>query len=86
MTRLWSNGDPVQVVVGEEGSLRQLYWHGAWHEVSAIANRWRVRSTWWLPAADAWREYIKLTTADGLLCTVYRDLQEDAWYFARMYD
>ncbi len=68
MTRLWPNGDPVQVVVADTGILNQFLWHG----------RGRVRSSCWLPAADAYREYFKLTTTGGLLCTLYRDLRDNS--------
>jgi Family of unknown function (DUF6504) len=86
MTRLWPKGDPVQVSLGEDGAPAQFFWGGRWHVVTTVANRWRVRSSWWLPAADAHREYIKLTTEDGLLCTLYRDLCNDAWYCTRLFD
>jgi hypothetical protein len=86
MTRLWAAGDPVQVVVQEDGTPLRFQWCGIRHDVSLVANRWRVRSSWWLPAVDAHREYIKLTTTDGLLCILYHDLRNDAWYCARVYD
>lgn len=54
--------------------------------MAQIANRWRVRAGWWLPDAEATREYVKLTTTDGVLCTLYRDLRDGAWYCARVYD
>ena len=86
MTRLWPAGDPVQVIPAEGGAPGQFFWHGRWHTVATVANRWRVRSSWWLPAADAHREYFKLTTTGGLLCTLYRDMRDDSWYCMRVYD
>jgi hypothetical protein len=86
MTRLWPTGQPIQVVTGPDGALLRFTWDGASHEVAAIANRWRVSANWWLPTAAARREYFKLTTTDGLLLTLYRDLQDGAWYCARVYD
>jgi len=59
---------------------------GEWHEVAFIANRWRVHTTWWRPEASAQREYFKLATSGGLLCVLYHDLQDQAWYCARVYD
>ncbi len=59
---------------------------GEWYEVAFIVNRWRVYTTWWLPEADAQREYVKLVSTDGLLCTLYCDLRDGAWYCARIYD
>ena len=79
-------GHPLQVVAGPDGVPRRFVWNGANREVAAIANRWRVHAAWWLSAAAARREYFKLTTTDGLLLTLYRDLQDGAWYCARVYD
>ncbi len=85
MTRLWSAALPIQVVTDAGGLPQKFLWRGTWHPVTSIANRWRVRATWW--SEEAWREYFKLTTADGLLCVLYRDLEnDDAWFWARLYD
>jgi hypothetical protein len=86
MTRLWPTGQPIRVVTGPDGAPLCFTWNGTSREVAAIANRWRVHAAWWLPAAVADREYFKLTTTDGLLLTLYRDLQDGAWYGARVYD
>jgi hypothetical protein len=86
MTRLWPAGEPVDVVLKPDGLPSRFLWRGRWHTVAAVANRWRVRSSWWQPAADAHREYIKLTTTDGLLCTLYHDLREGSWRLMRLYD
>jgi hypothetical protein len=86
MTRLWPVGEPVEVTLGADGLPSRFLWRGRWRAVASIANRWRVRSSWWQPAADAHREYVKLTTADGLLCALYRDLRDDTWHLVRLYD
>ncbi len=86
MTRLWAEGVRIQVEEGADGAPVRFLWGDTWHEVSVVANCWRVRATWWLPEADAHREYVKLTTADGLMCTLYRDLRDGAWYCARVFD
>jgi len=84
MTRLWPDGVPIQVVSGTDGLPQAFTWRGRRHTVTGIALRWRVRVDWW--AEEAWREYVKLTTAEGLLCTLYRDLRTGAWFCARLYD
>jgi hypothetical protein len=84
MSRLWADGDPIEVDVEADGLPRVFHWRGAWHPVTGIANRWRVRTGWWIE--EAWREYFKLTTADGLLCTIYHDLATGDWFCARLYD
>ena len=86
MTRLWPAGDPVQMTLSPTGAPQTFLWAGAWHPVAAVANRWRVRASWWAPAAAVWQEYVKLTTTDGLLCVLAHDLRDDAWRLIRLYD
>ncbi len=86
MTRLWPAGDPVQVTIGPDGLPCAVRWQGTWHPVASIARRWRVRASWWTPDAEAWREYVKLTTTDGLLCTLFCDLRTGEWFCSRLYD
>ncbi len=86
MTRLWPRGDPVEVLLGAGGAPQSFRWRGGWHQVASIANRWRVQTNWWQPAEEVDRAYFKLTTADGLLCVLYADLRDGAWYCARLYD
>jgi hypothetical protein len=86
MARLWPQGELVEMELQSDGLPLRFLWHGNWHPVAHVANRWRVRVSWWLPAAHAAREYVKLTTTDGLLCTLYRDLADDRWYCARVFD
>jgi hypothetical protein len=86
VTRLWPEGEPVQVAAEPAGTPQAFLWRGAWHPVTAIANRWRVRASWWTLDGEAWREYIKLTTTDGLLCILAHDLQSDEWRLVRLYD
>lgn len=63
-----------------------FWWRGTRIRVAAIANRWRVRASWWVGEEEAWREYVKLTTTDGMLCTLYCDLRTGAWFCSRLYD
>lgn len=86
MTRLWPDGDPIQVILSADGLPTRFSWQGTWREVVVVTNRWRVQASWWDPDANARREYITATTADGLLCTLYRDLHTGAWFWARLYD
>ena len=74
MTRLWPAGDPVQMTLGLDGAPQTFLWAGVWHPVGAVANRWRVRASWWTPGAAAWQEYVKLTTTDGLFCVLAHNL------------
>ncbi|MCS6845638.1 MAG: hypothetical protein NZ528_15170 [Caldilineales bacterium] len=84
MTYLWPLGEPVQVRLDPQGALRAFAWRGAWHLVDAVVNRWRAHADWWTD--EAWQEYVKLTTADGLLCVLAHDLRRDTWRLVRVYD
>jgi hypothetical protein len=86
MTRLWPHGEPVQMRLDPAGVPQVFLWDGAWHVVTRVTNRWRVRTSWWTPDAEAWQEYVKLTTADGLLCVLAHDLSRDEWRLVRLFD
>ena len=86
MTRLWPQGEPVLMQLDPAGAPQAFAWEGAWHPVAAIAKRWRVRAGWWTPEAEAWQEYVKLTTTDGLLCVLAHDLRDGEWRLMRLYD
>lgn len=84
MTRLFANGEPVEVTLGPDGRPAAFVWRGAWHQVDFVANQWRVQATWW--STEASREYYKLATIDRLLVTIFRDLNTGAWLLSRLYD
>jgi hypothetical protein len=84
MTKLWPEGVPLQVIRDADETPQTFLWRGRWHTVAEIGLRWRVEVDWW--AAEVRRDYVKLTTAEGLLCTLYRDLHTGQWFWARLYD
>ena len=91
MTRLWPNGEAVEAWGGIE-TLEGFFWQGTSHHISIVCNRWRIHTRWWdaanglYPGQAIWREYLKITTDQELLCLLYRDLQEESWFLARVYD
>jgi hypothetical protein len=85
MSHLYA-GQPLEVVTGADQAPKAFAWRGEWHQVEHLGNRWRVSDGWWRPEGETWREYCKVTTADGLLCALYRDLDGGGWYLARLYD
>ena len=85
MTRLWPEGEAVEAW-GDKRTLSGFVWKGASHQILQICNRWRLHTRWWDSDEAIWREYIKVTTDGGLLCLLYRDLYEDCWFLARVYD
>ncbi|UCC89485.1 MAG: hypothetical protein JSV81_09280 [Anaerolineales bacterium] len=84
MTRLWAEGEPIDVVSDATQTPCTLIWQGQSHQVHGIAKRWRVDMDWW--RGRIWREYFKLTTHTGLLVIVYRDVLTGRWYLQRLYD
>jgi hypothetical protein len=86
MTRLWPDGERLAVWGGEETTPAGFSWQGMAHTFQSVHNRWRVHTRWWAPEGALWREYIKVTTDTGLLCLLYRDLNEGGWFLARVYD
>lgn len=86
MTRLWPEGETIRVTLGESGWPAQFTWQGQAHRVQQIRQRWQVDGDWWSEDGHVWREYIALTTADGLLCVLYFDLLGRGWHMSKVYD
>jgi hypothetical protein len=86
MTRLFPEGEPIEVQPGPDGQPVAFSWRGVWHRVSLVCNRWRVGGETWWTHAEASREYWKLATADGLLVQIYCNTTTGAWLLARVYD
>ncbi len=84
MTRLYADREAIQVTAAADHAPRAFAWRGEWHPVERIFNRWRVVTDWW--SDEAQREYYRLTTSDGRLVEVYRDMVSGRWYLARLYD
>lgn len=91
VTRLWPEGEPVEVWSGEK-TPAGFAWRGVRHRVTGDCNRWRIHTCWWRSAREGengqaiWREYVKVTTHTGLLCLLYHDLLGGGWFLARVYD
>ena len=85
MTRLWPGGEAVEIW-GDQDAPAGFVWKGVSHCISDICNRWRVHTRWWEPEETLWREYIKVTTEDGLLCLLYHDMIGGGWFLSRLYD
>ena len=85
MTRLWPEGEPIQVRSEEEPPTCFL-WHAETHHMLDTCNCWRIHTCWWEPEHAVWREYLKVITDTGLLCLIYQDLLSGAWFLCRVYD
>ncbi|MEA3336949.1 MAG: DUF6504 family protein [Chloroflexota bacterium] len=94
MTRLWPEGTPVAVALSADRPA-VFRWRCREIQVHGVVDQWVLHDQWWdldaLPEAaegtgQIWRHYFQVATADGLLCVLYRDLLQDAWYLERVYD
>jgi len=72
------------IVAITQGQPLAFQWVRHLQRVTGIANRWRVHTLWW--REEIWREYFKVLTDSGLLCTLYHDLLAEHWYLERVYD
>ncbi len=86
MSRLWPQGEPIWLVADEVQRPWRFTWHGQPHQVGAIHQEWQVDTDWWSEEGRICRHYFALTTNSGLLCVLYRDLLQDEWWLAKVYD
>ena len=86
MTRLWTIGNSVAVTQDTHGTLRTFTWRGRTHMVQKVREQWQVDTDWWSEQGRVHREYLTVTTTDGLLCMLYLDFLDEQWYVAKCYD
>jgi hypothetical protein len=86
MTRLWPQGQPIDVTTDSQGRPVRFGWQGRSHRLKQVQQRWQVDTDWWRAEGRVWREYQAVITTDGLLCVLYQDLLEQRWYLAKLYD
>lgn len=85
MTRLRPEGEAIQVW-GPAERPAGFHWRGTTHRIADVWNCWRLHTRWWEPDQTVWREYLKVTTDQEVLCLLYRDLVSGDWFLARIYD
>lgn len=83
MSYLWIPALPIHMQLSE-GQPQAFLWRKRRHQVTWVAQRWRVDTEWW--EARVWREYYKLVTDTGLLVVVYEDLLVSGWYLQQVMD
>lgn len=85
--RLFANGSPIRVHIGEDGQPASFVWQGQRHLVLAVEDVREPRLGWWQQDGEVHRVYYLVTTTRSLIAELYRDcLQEDAWFVARVWD
>ena len=84
MTRLWPQGEEIEVVQDGHGLPLAFTWQGRRHDVAHLTQQWRVDAGWWHDHIR--RAYYKLSTHTGLLVVLYHTLPDGPWYLQRLYD
>ena len=84
MTKSLPSPPVIDVKTDAKGNPVHLRWRRWRQDVSAVCNRWRVADDWW--RKEVARDYYKIRLADGTLCVIFRDLNEDKWHLHRVYD
>ena len=74
----------IRVERDPPGHLRGFHWHGESYEVASVASTWRIDEGWWV--LRTWREYALVTTRQGQLVVLYRDLMTNRWYLERRFN
>ena len=86
MTRLWPDGESLAVEVDDHGRPLRFTWRERRHQLQQVQQRWQVDSEWWSDEGRIWRDYLAVTTTEGLFCVIYQDLLSREWFLAKLYD
>ena len=86
MARLWIGGEKITVKPDSRGRPERFTWQGQAHRIQQVWQQWRVDTDWWSEQGRVCRESWAVTTTDGLLCVLYRDLLAQEWYLEKVYD
>ncbi len=86
MTRLWTGGQGIAVERDARGNLISFTWEGRTYPIQTIQERWQADTDWWSAEGRVYREYLTVTTTNGLLCVLYLDFLDEQWYLAKIYD
>jgi len=85
MSPFWSEGKPI-AVRARDGVPQSFIWHYEDQPILDHSIHWRIHTGWWI-GREIWRDYWEITTGDGLLCVMLRDMLSDGdWYMERIYE
>ena len=73
---------PVDVEEDERQRPVAVTVRGRWLTVASIDDVWEISDEWWRTEPLA-RTYYVVTTQDGAVATIYRDMVTGAWYAQR---
>jgi hypothetical protein len=74
---------PIEVETDDEDRPRRIRGDPLTGPVVPV-QRWIAEVDWWSRPVS--REYWRVLLQDRLLCEIYRDLDEGAWYVERVFD
>ena len=83
MTRLLNPPRPISLRLNPAGRPCYLQAHPLVGDVQAVQS-WLVDMDWWDNPVR--REYWRIMLRGRILCEVFRDLDQDAWFLERVYD
>lgn len=86
MSHLWPEGEPIAVHLDEQGRPTAFTWCKRLHRLLRVHQRWQVDVDWWSTVGRARREYLAVTTVDGIFCVIYQDLGSGEWRLAKVFD
>ena len=83
VTRLLNPPKPVEVTLDPAGSPCYLRGHPLIGDLEAVQN-WRVDTDWW--DNPVCREYWRVLLRGRLLCEIFHECDQDAWFIERIFD
>ena len=86
MSRLWPEGEPIQMRVDALGRPVAFQWQARSHPLAQIHQRWQVDTDWWRAEGRISRTYFAATTVTGVFCVIFQDLLSTQWFLAKIYD
>ena len=84
MSQFWPDALPIDVDSDATAAPARIIWRHRSLRIARIIERWRVDEAWW--QQRIWREYFVVSTDDGLILALYRDLGSRRWWLQRVYD
>ncbi len=68
----------IRVGITEAGNPEWIEWRRKKLWVAQIGDCWRIDDEWWRSPIS--RRYLQIVLDNGVMMTVYHDMEEDRWY------
>ena len=87
MTRLWTEGLPLQVQTNGRDQPAAIQLNERRYVVERVVQQWEVDTDWWSAQGRAWRRHYAVLLRDaGLFCVLSYDVLAKEWRLERIYD